>query len=164
MRFQFYSRAGCYEALNNSPPTWLPRRGFQLIILTTGQSSPGENVAWSQVDPSSKLSPTDWSFSASFTWVKTNTDRPRPFSALYGDCQAREHFEFDSHDLVIVTAGGTEAGDNLASGLTPPLQLCNLHGQWRYMDQEFSSLSHRLDWRVAVKKTCYGLNIILWLW
>ena len=63
-------------------------------------------------------------FYLSSAGVKTNTGQDQRLD--YGDCQGRKHSEFDSHDLVIVTAGGSLAppappGDNSASELTPTI-------------------------------------------
>ena len=55
---------------------------------------------------------TDWSFSASFTWAELTEVKQtegQDQTLLYVDCEGREESEFDSHDLVIVTAGGSQA-------------------------------------------------------
>ena len=82
-------------------------------------------------------------FYLSSAGVKTNTGQD--WRLDYGDCQGRKHSEFDSHDLVIVTAGGSLAppGDNSASGLTPTITV--VQSSWTmeiYGSRVFLSLLH----------------------
>ena len=85
--------------------------------------------------------------------LKQTPFRPGPG---YGDRQGRKHFEFDSHDLVILTAGGSvrlchTPGDNLASDLTPAITVVQSSGTMEiYGSRVRLSLLHSGcgDWRV----------------